>query len=131
MDLIAYSAMSPGAFISLRAGVLIPLALACMVLIVLIPSAAWRGKFSVPIYALLALASGTLAFAAGTLAGARTVRGTPLGVVISILFFLLIAAGFGCFLSMLFYRPPREDNESTPAGDDSRPSTDSPGEPDR
>jgi hypothetical protein len=131
MHLIAYSAMSPGAFISLKVGVVIPLALACLVLIVLIPSAAWRGKLSVPIYALLALASGTLAFAAGTLAGARTIRGTPLGVVISILFFLLLSAGSGCFLSLLFYRQPRQEDELTPAGDGGKPSTDSRGEPDR
>lgn len=124
------SAIAIGVFVALRTGVVIPLAVASLVLIVVIPSAAWRGKLSVPIYALLALAAGVLAFATGRLAGVRTVHGTPLGVVISILFFLLVAAGLGCFLGMLFYRQPPEEIEPAVASRDRKPSINSSDDPD-
>ena len=73
---------------------------------------------SVPVYALMALASGLTGFGVGHLAGAETVRGTPLGVVISIVFLLLIAAALGCFLGILFYRQPRQDDESAAASEE-------------
>lgn len=106
MNLILHASLSAGAFVALKTGVVIPLALACLVLIVVLPAAAWRGRLSVPIYALLALAAGAVAYVAGTLAGAQSVRGTAFGVVLSIIFFLLVAAAVGCFLSILFYRQP-------------------------
>lgn len=104
MHLLFSSGLSTQAFMAVKTGVVIPLALSCLVLIVVLPAAAWRGKLSVPIYALLALASGIVAFAAGTLAGAKAIHGTPIGVVISLIFFLLVATAVGCFLSVLFYR---------------------------
>jgi len=110
MYVISYSALSAGAFVALKTGVVIPLALACLVLIVVLPAAAWRGRLSVPIYALLALAAGAVAFVAGTLAGARSVHGTPFGVVVSIVFFLLVATAVGCFLGILFYHQPPDNN---------------------
>lgn len=118
MDQFFQIAMVPGGFLALKTGVIIPLGAACMVLIVLIPSAAWRGRMSVPIYALMALAAGLTALGVGHLAGAETVRGTPLGVVISIMFFLLIAAALGCFLGILFYRQPPQDDEPTAASEE-------------
>jgi hypothetical protein len=130
MNLSSYSATATGAVVALKTGVVIPLALACLFLLLLFPSSAWRRKLSVPIYALLALASGALAFAAGVLAGARTVRGTAFGTLVSIVFFLLVAMATGCFLAMLFYRPPRDD-EPVAANDGHEASTKSPNEPDR
>lgn len=131
MYLLSYLFTATGAVVAFKAGVVIPLALACLILIVLFPFSAWRGKLSVPIYALLALASGALAFGAGILAGARAVRGTAFGTLVSILFFLLVAIAVGCFFGMLFYRPPRDDSEPTAAGDIGRPSAGSPDTPDR
>lgn len=131
MYLLSYLSIATGALVALKTGVVIPLALACLVSIVLFPSSAWRGKLSVPIYALLALASGALAFAAGILAGARAVRGTAFGTLVSVVFFLLVAIAVGCFFGMLFYRPPRDDSEPTAAGDIHRPSTGSPDTSDR
>jgi len=128
-QLFFHLAMAPGALVALKTGIVIPLGAACMVLIVLIPSAAWRGRMSVPIYALMALATGITALAAGHLAGAQTVRGTPLGVVISIVFFLLVAAGFGCFLGILFYRQPPQDDESAAASGEGTPASSSSGDP--
>lgn len=125
MDLISYSALSMGAFVTLKTGVVIPLALACLVLIIVLPAAAWRGRLSVPIYALLALAAGAVAFLAGTLAGAQSIRGTPFGVVVSIVFFLLVSTAVGCFLSILFYRQPPDDVD--PA-EESKDSVNSPNE---
>jgi fructose-specific phosphotransferase system IIC component len=107
-------------------GIIIPLGVACLVLVFAIPFAARRGKLSVPIYALLALAVGVVAFGAGTLAGVRSVRGTPFGIVVSILFFLLVATAVGCFLSMLFYRQPPVSQEPTKASKESEPSSGGP-----
>jgi hypothetical protein len=126
MHLISYSAITAGAFVALKTGVVIPLALACLVLVVVLPAAAWRGRLSVPIYALLALAAGAVAFVAGTLAGARSVHGTPFGVVVSIIFFLLVATAVGCFLSILFYRQPPLNEQ---AAQDSKSSLPPPQQP--
>ena len=131
MYLISHSAIRTGAVVALKMGVVIPLALACVVVIALFPSSAWRGKLSVPIYALLALGAGALAFAAGSLAGVSTVRGTPFGTVVSIIFFLLVAMAVGCFLGMLFYHPTPNGRESTAASNGRKPPTGSPDAPDR
>lgn len=128
MHLVPYSIISAGAFVALKTAVVVPLGLACLVLLVVIPAAAWRGKLSVPLYALLALAAGVIAFAAGTVAGAPSVRGTPLGVVVSLIFFLLVATAIGCFLSMLFYRQPPDSQELSEENRDSGPPA---SEPDR
>jgi len=90
-------------------GVIVPLALSCLVLVVVIPSAAWRGKLSVPVYALMLFASGFVAFGVGKLAGAESVRGTALGVVVSFIFFLLVATAAGCFFGIFFYRHQSDD----------------------
>lgn len=99
----------------IRFGIAVPLSLGCLVLIVVIPSAARRGKLSVPIYALLAFATGAAAFVIGKIAGAESVRGTALGIVLSIIFFLLIAALLGCLLSLFFYRHHPSDLEQSEA----------------
>lgn len=116
MDPISYSALSLGALVALKTGIVIPLALACLVLIVVLPAAAWRGRLSVPIFALLALVAGAVAFGAGKLAGAQSVHGTPFGIVVSIVFFLLVAGALGCFLGIVFYRYPAVDEPATAEG---------------
>lgn len=97
----------------LNFGVVLPLAIACLVLVAVIPSAARRGKLNAPLYALLLFGVAFVAFITGRLSGEPSVRGTVLGVVISIIFFLLVATGVGCFFAILFYRPPSEDSEAS------------------
>ena len=90
-------------------GVIVPLALSCLVLVAVIPSAAWRGKLSVPAYALGLFCASFVAFGVGKLAGAQSVRGTPLGVIVSFIFFLLVATAAGCFFGIFFYRHQSDD----------------------
>lgn len=95
---------------TINLGVVMPLSISCLVILVVIPSAARRGRFSVPVYALLMFTSAIVAYGTGLLAGARSVRGTTLGIVISFIFFLLVAAAAGCFFGICFYRQPSDDS---------------------
>ncbi len=90
-------------------GVILPLSLSCLVLVVVIPAAAWRGKMSVPVYTLIMFVSAFVAFVVGRVAGWRSVHGTALGVVIAFIFFLLVAAAVGCFFGIFFYRHPSDN----------------------
>lgn len=94
-------------------GVVVPLSLSCIVLMAVIPSAAWRGRLNVPAYALLLFASAFVAYGISKLAGAESIHGTTLGVVISFIFFLLVATAVGSFFGIFFYRQPVEDSTST------------------
>lgn len=95
-------------------GVVVPLALSCLVLVVVLPAAAWRGRLNVPVYALLLFASAFVAFAVSKLAGAESIHGTTLGIVLSFIFFLLVAAGAGSFFGIFFYRQPTDDSSPAP-----------------
>lgn len=108
--------------LAVHLGVIIPLALSCLVLVVVIPAAAWRGRMNVPFYALMLFAAAFVAYGIGKLAGAQSIHGTALGVVISFIFFLLVAAAVGSFLGIFFYRQPTD--EST--GGAAEPSVSSP-----
>jgi hypothetical protein len=98
------------ALLAVNLGVIIPLALSCLVLVVVIPSAAWRGRLNVPVYALMLFVAAFVAYGIGKLAGAQSVHGTTLGVVISFIFFLLVATAVGSFLGIFFYRQPTDDS---------------------
>lgn len=105
------------ALVVINFGVIIPLALACLVLMVVIPAAAWRGKLNVPVYALLMFALAFVAYPVGRVAGSQSMHGTTLGVVVAIIFFLIAAAAVGCFFGILFYRQPVvDDPEPSAAG---------------
>ncbi|HET9177159.1 MAG TPA: hypothetical protein VFQ24_02240 [Terriglobia bacterium] len=102
--------------LAVNLGVIIPLALSCLVVLVVIPAAAWRGRMSVPFYALVLFAASFVAYGIGKVAGAQSIHGTALGVVISFIFFLLVAAAVGAFLGIFFYRQPA-DESTTGAAD--------------
>ena len=98
------------ALLSLNLGVIAPLSLSCLVVVVVIPAAAWRGRLSVPVYALMLFASAFVAYGTGKVAGAQSVHGTTLGVVVSFIFFLLVATAVGSFFGIFFYRQPVEED---------------------
>lgn len=100
------------ALLAVNLGVIVPLSLSCLVVVAVIPSAAWRGKMSVPFYALILFVSAFVAFGMGKVAGAQSVHGTTLGVVISFIFFLLVATAVGSFMGIFFYRQPTDDSET-------------------
>ena len=98
------------ALLAVNFGVIVPLALSCLVVVVVIPSAAWRGKLNVPVYALMLFVAAFVAYGIGKIAGAQSVHGTTLGVVVSFIFFLLVATSVGSFLGIFFYRQPTDDS---------------------
>lgn len=90
---------------SVRAAILIPLAIGCFVIVLLGPIAALRGVLHIPAYcgfALLFLVSGLVI---GKLAGMQ-IRGSLPGVCLSVIFFLTMAACLGSVLAIFFYRQP-------------------------
>ena len=103
---------------ALNLGVIVPLSLSCLVLVAVIPAAAWRGKLNVPVYALMLFVSAFVAYGIGKLAGAQSVHGTTLGVVVSFIFFLLVATAVGCFFGIFFYRQPMEESTSESGSQD-------------
>lgn len=98
------------ALLAVNLGVIVPLALSCLVVVAVIPSAAWRGKLNVPVYALMLFVAAFVAYGIGRISGAQSVHGTTLGVVISFIFFLLVATSIGSFLGIFFYRQPTDDS---------------------
>lgn len=110
------------ALLAVNLGVIVPLALSCLVVVAVIPSAAWRGKLNVPVYALMLFVAAFVAYGIGKIAGAQSVHGTTLGVVISFIFFLLVATSIGSFLGIFFYRQPTDDSTAgTPEASVSSP----------
>jgi hypothetical protein len=101
------------ALLSVNLGVIVPLALSCLVLVVVIPAAAWRGKLNVPVYALMLFVAAFVAYGIGKLSGAQSVHGTALGIVISFIFFLLVATAAGSFFGIFFYRQPTDDSSES------------------
>lgn len=98
------------ALLVVNLGVIVPLSLSCLVLVAVIPSAAWRGRLNVPVYTLMLFVSAFVAYGVGRLAGAQSVHGTMLGIVVSFIFFLLVATAVGSFFGIFFYRQPTEDS---------------------
>jgi hypothetical protein len=88
--------------------VVLPLALGFFAILIAIPWAAARGKLHVPGYVGLAFLTFAVALLLGRVAGARAITGTTVGVLLSVAFFLLIAAAVGCVVALFFYRHPPE-----------------------
>jgi hypothetical protein len=88
--------------------VVVPLFLGCFVVVVAVPWAAARGKLHVPGYVGLAFLAFALGLLLGRISGVRGVAGTPWGVFLSVVFFLLMATAMGSILALFFYRHPPE-----------------------
>ena len=86
--------------------VVVPLALSSFAILIAVPWAAARGKLHIPGYVGLAFLTFAIALLLGRIAGARAITGTIVGVLLSVAFFLLIAAAVGCVVALFFYRQP-------------------------
>jgi hypothetical protein len=110
--LVRMSAGFPALFGSMVVGLhfllVMSLALACLVIVVLIPTYASKGKFHIPGYVGLALLTFAIGLLLGRMAGGRAVTGTIAGLLLSIVFFLLIATALGSILALFFYNHPPE-----------------------
>jgi len=92
-----------------RLGIVIPLLLACLFVVVTIPTAARRGKITIPSCVWMGLGAAVLALGMGKLAGVSGVRGTITGIIVSIVFYLLIATALGSFVGLYFFRQPPQE----------------------
>jgi hypothetical protein len=89
--------------------VVLPLSIVCIAIVVGIPAAAARARLHIPGYVGLASLSFAIALLLGWLSGARALAGTIVGFVLSIVFFLLIAAAVGSVVALFFYRQPKSE----------------------
>jgi hypothetical protein len=87
-----------------KLSIVVPLIAACILIAVSISFFAHRGKLHIPGYAGIAALGFILALIFGRFAGARSIAGTMLGVLFSILCFLLLAVGVGSIVALFFYR---------------------------
>jgi lysylphosphatidylglycerol synthetase-like protein (DUF2156 family) len=65
-----------------------------------------RGKLHIPGYIGLAFLAFAVALILGKISGARAVMGTHFGLLLSILFFLLMAVAVSSIVALFFYRHP-------------------------
>ncbi len=86
----------------------VPLSIACFAIVVVVPLAAARSCLHIPGYVGLAFLAAIFGLLCGRISGIRGVAGTPWGVLLSLLFFLLIAFAVGSVLALFFYRDPPE-----------------------
>jgi hypothetical protein len=87
---------------------IVPLSIACFAILIVVPLAAARGRLHIPGYVGLAFLASVAGFLCGRISGIHGLAGTPWGVLLSLLFFLLMAFASGSVLALFFYRDPRE-----------------------
>ena len=95
-----FSLRCPGNFGARRS------ALVCLATVASLCVAASRSFLHIPAYVGLAFFSFAAAMVVGHFSGAANISGTPAGLVLSVLFFLLIATAVGSVLALFFYRHP-------------------------
>jgi hypothetical protein len=94
------------AVIATNLPLVLPLTLASLLIVILIPRAAKRGSLHIPGYVGIAFLAVAFGFLAGRFAGMSSVSGSVLGVVLSIVFFLSMSVAAGSLLALFFYQPP-------------------------
>ena len=82
------------------------LTLVCLATAASLCVAASRSFLHIPAYVGLAFFSFAAAMIVGHFSGAANISGTPAGLGLSILFFILIATAVGSVLALFFYRHP-------------------------
>ncbi|MFZ0582545.1 MAG: hypothetical protein WAN72_11540 [Candidatus Acidiferrales bacterium] len=88
---------------SVHPAILIPLVAACFVIVLFVPIAAFQGALHIPAYCGFALVAFAFGLIVGKVAGAQ-IPGSFLGVGLSIVFFLAMAACLGSILAIFVYR---------------------------
>jgi|ERR1035438_2148582 hypothetical protein len=87
---------------------IVPLTIACFAVVIAVPTAAARSRLHIPGYAGIAFLALIAALLCGKISGIHGVTGTPTGVALSLIFFLLIAVTVGSVLALFFYRDQPE-----------------------
>jgi hypothetical protein len=93
---------------SAKLSIVVPLIAACALVVVSIPTLAYRGKLHIPGYAGIAMLGFVFALLFGKFASAHSIAGTAAGVFFSLLCFLSLAVSVGSIVALFFYRNPSE-----------------------
>ncbi|MGC2280703.1 MAG: hypothetical protein WA603_11845 [Candidatus Acidiferrales bacterium] len=92
---------------SVHLAILIPLVAACSAIVLLVPIGAFHGMLHIPAYCGFALLTFAFGLIVGKVAGTR-IPGSFLGIGLSIVFFLAMAACLGSILAIFVYRQREE-----------------------
>jgi hypothetical protein len=84
----------------------IPLALSCLAIMVILPIAAARSRLHIPGWVGFALFSFVLSYTCARISAVHSFVGRPTGVFFSIACFLFLAAALGSVLALFFYKDP-------------------------
>jgi hypothetical protein len=84
----------------------VPLALSCFAIMVIIPISAARGRLHIPGWIGFALFSFVLSYTCARISGVHSFVGKPTGVFFSIACFLFLAAALGSVIALFFYKEP-------------------------
>jgi len=86
--------------------IVIPLALSCLAIMVILPISAARSRLHIPGWVGFALFSFVLSYTCARISGVHSFVGRPTGVFFSIACFLFLAAALGSVLAIFFYKDP-------------------------
>ena len=86
--------------------IVIPLALSCLAIMVIIPISAARGRLHIPGWIGFALFSFVLSYTCARISGVHGIVAHPTGVFFSILCFLFLSAALGSIIALFFYKDP-------------------------
>jgi hypothetical protein len=92
---------------SVHPAILVPLVAACFAIVLLVPIGAFQGKLHIPAYCGFALFALAFGLVVGKIAGTQ-IPGSFLGVGLSIVFFVVMAACLGSILAIFVYRQREE-----------------------
>jgi hypothetical protein len=84
----------------------IPLALSCLAIMIIIPISAARGRLHIPGWVGFALFSFVLSYTCARISGVHGIVAHPTGVFFSILCFLFLSSALGSILALFFYKDP-------------------------
>ena len=84
----------------------IPLALSCLSIMIILPISAARSRLHIPGWIGFALFSFVLSYTCARISGVHAYVGRTTGVFFSIACFLLLAAALGSVIALFFYRDP-------------------------
>jgi hypothetical protein len=84
----------------------IPLALSCLAIMIILPISAARSRLHIPGWVGFALFSFVLSYTCARISGVHSIVGKPTGVFFSMMCFLFLAAALGSVIALFFYKDP-------------------------
>jgi hypothetical protein len=91
---------------SINLELVVPLALSCLAIMVILPISAARSRLHIPGWVGFALFSFVLSYTCARISGVHSFVGKPTGVLFSIACFLFLASALGAVIALFFYKDP-------------------------